>query len=299
MPARSTPSPRPPLPRYVQASVAWHGAAAAATVADPLLWPWAVGAVALNHAVITLGGLWPRSRWLGPNLVRLPAAARARREVALTIDDGPDPEVTPRVLDALDALGPNGLKATFFVIAARAREHPALVREIARRGHSVQNHSHDHAVWFSTFGYAALEREIAASQAALTDLLGEEPAFFRAPAGLRNPFLPIVLDRHGLSLVSWTRRGFDTVRGDAPRVLASLTEDLGAGDILLLHDGHAARDAAGEPVLLGVLPALARALETAGLVTATLPEAVGARSGSAERADLRPRADVDAARPSR
>jgi peptidoglycan/xylan/chitin deacetylase (PgdA/CDA1 family) len=196
----------------VGASVAWHGAAAVATVADPLLWPWALGAVALNHVVITLGGLWPRSRWLGPNLVRLPAAARARREVALTIDDGPDPEVTPRVLDALDALG---LRATFFCIAARARAHPALLREIARRGHSVQNHSLDHAVWFSTFGHAALDREIAASQAAFADLLGEAPGFFRAPAGLRNPLLPIVLRRHGLALVSWTRRGFDTVRGDA------------------------------------------------------------------------------------
>lgn len=276
-PTSPVPPARVPLPRYVKASVAWHGAAAVATVADPLLWPWAIGAVALNHAVITLGSLWPRSRWMGPNLVRLPAAARARREVALTIDDGPDPEVTPRVLDALDALqetGSTGIRATFFCIASRARRHPALLREIARRGHSVQNHSHDHAVWFSTFGYAALDREVATAQATLADILGEAPAFFRAPAGLRNPFLPIVLARHGLSLVSWTRRGFDTVRGDAPRVLASLADGLAAGDILLLHDGHAARDAAGQPVLLGVLPELARAIAAANLHAVTLPAAV-------------------------
>ena len=267
----AAPRDRPPLPLYVKASVAWHGAAAVATIANPLLWPWALGAVVLNHVVITLGGLWPRSRWLGPNLVRLPAEARARGEVALTIDDGPDPEVTPRVLDALDALG---LRATFFCIAARAREHPALLREIVLRGHSVQNHSLDHAVWFSTFGYAALDREITASQAAFADLLGEAPAFFRAPAGLRNPLLPIVLARRGLALVSWTRRGFDTVRGDAPRVLASLADGLAAGDILLLHDGPAARDAAGEPVLLGVLPARARAIAAKGLVAVTLPAAM-------------------------
>src|SRR5215475_9443192 len=98
-----TPAPawRPPL--LVKASVAWHVGAVAATATLPATWPWAVGAIALNHALLVGIAAWPRSTWLDDNLVRLPAAAVARREVAITIDDGPDPEITPRVLDLLDA----------------------------------------------------------------------------------------------------------------------------------------------------------------------------------------------------
>ena len=100
------------------------------------------------------------------------------------------------------------------------------------------------------------------------------PRFFRAPAGLRNPFLAPVLQRLELTLVSWTRRGFDTVQRDPQRVLQSLTRNLAAGDIVLLHDGHAARTSAERPVILDVLPALLQRLAGAGLRAVTLPEAV-------------------------
>jgi len=236
----------------------------------------------LDHALITLVGLWPRSSWLGPNLVRLPAEAAARGEVALTIDDGPDPAVTPAVLDALDAVD---IKATFFCIADRAGAEPALVREIVRRGHSVQNHSRRHSHGFSLLGARGLAREVGEAQAMLQALAGEAPRFFRAPAGLRNPFLAPVLHRAGLELASWTRRGFDTRVGDPRRVLARLLRDLRAGDILLLHDGHAATTPAGRPVVLEVLPELAHALHSAGLKPVTLPQAVprGADTGSKVR----------------
>jgi hypothetical protein len=135
---------------------------------------------AANHAALTAGGLWPRSRWLGSNWTRLPAHAAARREIAITIDDGPDPAVTPAVLDLLDA---HGAKATFFCIGAEARAHPALCREIVRRGHSVQNHSDGHSHRFSLLGPKAMAREIAAAQASLADITGEAPRFFRAPPG--------------------------------------------------------------------------------------------------------------------
>ena len=205
---------------------------------SPPAWPWALGAVGANHLVLTGGGLWPRSRWLGRNWTRLPAAAAARQEIAITIDDGPDPEVTPAVLDLLDA---HKARATFFVIASAAARHPALCREIVRRGHSVQNHSDRHSHTFSLLGPRGLAREIGAAQARLADLVGVAPRFFRAPAGLRNPLLAPVLERLDLELVSWTRRGFDTVRREPAGVLARLCDGLGAGDILLLHDGNAAR----------------------------------------------------------
>ena len=259
-----------PWPAYVTASLAWHAGAGAFAIAAPASWPWAVAAVAVNHAALTAGGLWPRSRWLGSNWTRLPAHAAARREIAITIDDGPDPAVTPAVLDLLDA---HAAKATFFCIGTEARAHPALCREIVRRGHSVQNHSDRHSRRFSLLGAKAMGREIAAAQASLADITGEVPRFFRAPAGLRNPFLAPVLQRLDLQLVSWTRRGFDTVRRDPTDVLARLARGLAAGDILLAHDGNAARAEDGSAVLLAVLPELlARAMSLA-LVVVTLPAA--------------------------
>ena len=91
---------------------------------------------------------------------------------------------------------------------------------------------------------------------------GSAPRFFRAPAGLRNPLLAPVLHRMGLRLASWTRRGFDTVQRDPARVLAAPdATSLAAGDIVLLHDGHAARTSAGRPVVLDVLPQLLHACE--------------------------------------
>ena len=152
----SEPRPRLPWPAYVKASLAWHAGAAGAVLAAPQAWPWALGAVAANHVVLTAGGLWPRSRWLGSNWTRLPAAAAARREIAITIDDGPDPEVTPLVLDLLDR---DGAHATFFCIAEQVRTHAALCREIVARGHSVQNHSDRHAHSFSLLGPKAMARE--------------------------------------------------------------------------------------------------------------------------------------------
>ncbi len=259
-------------PTLVQASVVGHVVAAAAVAVSPPLWPWALGAVALDHALITATGLWPRSTWLGANVRRLPDASAARNEVSLTIDDGPDPTITPAVLDLLDE---HRTRATFFCIAKHAQQHPALCREIVRRGHSVQNHSHAHAHSFSVWGPKAMARDIAQAQDHLSQITGEKPRFFRAPAGLRNPFLDPVLHRQGLQLVSWTRRGFDTVKSDPALVLARITRGLAAGDILLLHDSNSAHTAQGKPVILEVLPTLLRRFQQNGLRTVTLPQAFG------------------------
>jgi peptidoglycan/xylan/chitin deacetylase (PgdA/CDA1 family) len=267
---------RRPLPAYVTASVAWHAAALGA-LALPEARPWALAAVAANHALLVAGGLSPRSRWLGSNWTHLPDAAAARGEIAITIDDGPDPDVTPRVLDLLER---DGARATFFCIAARARAHRALCRQIVERGHSVQNHTDRHSSAFSLLGVRRLEREIVAAEHTLADITGVRPRFFRAPAGLRNPLLAPVLQRLDLQLVSWTRRGFDTVRRDPAAMLARLADRLAPGDILLAHDGNATRSASGVPLVVAVLPALLERARSLGLVPVTLP-AAAADSGAA------------------
>ncbi|MCW3481311.1 polysaccharide deacetylase family protein [Neisseriaceae bacterium JH1-16] len=258
------------LTPLVSLSLLLHPLLAVAWLAWPAAWPWWLGLFLVDHLLLAAAGLWPRSRLLGPNWTRLPAAAAARGEVALTIDDGPDPDVTPKVLDLLDAAG---ARATFFCIGRQAARHPALCREIVARGHAVENHSEYHRHNFSLSGPRALARELDAAQRTLADITGCTPRFFRAPAGLRNLFLDPLLQRRGLRLASWTRRGFDTRQRDSAKVLAVLSEGLTAGDILLLHDAHAARTPSGEPVILAVLPELLARIRVAGLATVTLAEA--------------------------
>jgi peptidoglycan/xylan/chitin deacetylase (PgdA/CDA1 family) len=255
----------------VQGSLALHAAAVLTVLWRPALWPWALAAVVADHLVLSAAGLLPRSRVLGRNLTRLPGAAR---QVALTIDDGPDPEVTPQVLALLET---HQARATFFCIGERVRRYPELAREIVRRGHDIENHSEQHPWRFSLMGPAAMAREVARAQESIRSVTGRVARFFRAPAGLRNPFLDPVLARAGLTLASWTRRGFDTMNADPRVILARLTRGLKAGDILLLHDGNAARSPAGVPVILGVLPPLLEQLRAAQLTPVTLREALASQ----------------------
>ena len=255
---------------FLSFSIALHLLALLAVVIDFALWPWALAAVAANHIVITALGLLPRSSGLGINWTRLPDASMRRNEIALTIDDGPDPEVTPRVLDLLKR---HNVKATFFCIGSKAVQHPELCREIVRHGHVIENHTQHHRHNFSLLGPAGYAREIAAAQESLSRIAGMPPQFFRAPAGLRNPFLDPVLARFGLQLASWTVRDFDTCTRDASQVRTRLTRGLKPGAILLLHDGNAAKTAQGDPVILQVLPDLIASAHAAGLRFVTLRDA--------------------------
>ena len=244
-----------------------HAALAVLLLVAPQSWPWVLAALIGNHLLLTGVGLWPRSTWLGPNWTRLPKQAVARKQIALTIDDGPDPEVTPKVLDLLDRYR---VKATFFCIGQQAARHPELCKMIVQRGHFIENHSQTHRHDFSLLGPKALRQELERAQHTLTQLTGRRPSFFRAPAGLRNPFLDWALAKTGLRLAAWTRRGFDTRTSDPATVLNRLLRDLRPGAILLLHDRNCARNAEGIPVILAVLPRLLEAAEQAGLRFVTL-----------------------------
>ncbi len=251
-------------------SVMVHIGALACAAVQPELWRWAVAAIVANHLLLAAAVLWPRGTVVGPNLVRLPPAAAARNEISLNFDDGPDPEVTPRVLEILDRYR---VRASFFCIGRKAAAFPELVRETVRRGHSVENHSHRHSLAFAFYGYWSLKREVEASQRAIAGISGRLPAFFRAPAGFRSPLLDPVMAACGLRYVSWTRRGFDTISGDADAVLERLANGFASGDILLMHDSGSARTSAGDPVVLVVLPRLLELAAARGFKPVTLAQA--------------------------
>jgi len=241
------------------------------TLWQPALWTWALAAVFIGHLILTIAGLIPRSKLLGPNITRLPQEAARRGEVAITIDDGPDPDVTPQVLDILDNYQ---VQATFFCIGKLAEKYPGLCREIVQRGHAVENHSYSHQWYFSLLGPRRIHHEVHQAQLVLGEICGQTPRFFRATAGLRNMQLEPVLAHGDLHLCSWSKRGFDTRVRDADAVLNSLMHDLKGGDILLLHDGSAARTVAGKPVILDVLPRLLDNIRQANLRPVTVRSAM-------------------------
>lgn len=256
---------------FLRGSAGWHVAMAAGWLWHPQAWPWWLGGLVLNHAVLTTAGLLPRSDWLGPNWRHLPTDGQRPPSIALTFDDGPDPAVTPFVLDELAR---RGMRATFFCIGQRVQANADLARAIVAHGHDIENHTQHHRLDFARFGPRRLQQEILDAQLAIADVAGRTPAFFRAPAGLRSPLLQPVLARLDLQLAAWSRRAFDTVNKDPSAVVRTLVGRLAADDILLLHDGHAARAADGLPVLREVLPRVLDHVAASGLRTLRLRDAL-------------------------
>lgn len=231
-------------------------------------WRYALFVMFGNHAVLVAQGLWPRSQWLGRNITRVPPA-KAGNAVYITIDDGPCPEVTPQVLKILEQFH---AKATFFCIGKHVQQYPDLARSIVAAGHKLENHSMTHSYTFSLWGMQKIYDDVANAQTVIQEATDSRPCYFRAPAGLRNIFLDGVLQKLGLCLVSWTRRGFDTRQRNASAVLESLCRNLQAGDILLLHDGNAALTCNGRAVIVEVLPVLLQTLSDNKLSPEALPD---------------------------
>ena len=263
---------------FIRGSLLLHAGAVAAAAAWPELWKASTLAVVGNHAALTTFGLIPRSSILGRNITRLPDTDANRSAVAITIDDGPHPVATPKVLDILDEYD---AKATFFCIGEHVLNCPDVAQEIVRRGHRIENHSMHHSHLFSVPFVGRLQREVMAAQDAIYKTTGQLPRFFRAPAGLRNFLLDRVLQRSDLQLTSWTRRGFDTVNTDANSVAKRLVTELKPRDILLLHDRPTilvtARSSAPidliAPILLA-LPVVLQSLRAHALAAVTLHESI-------------------------
>ena len=188
--------------------------------------PWlALGVLFVSHLLVLFPTLVANCQWWGPVITHFETA---RREVWLTIDDGPDQAHTPRMLELLARFEAH---ATFFVIGEKAERLPNEIAGIEEAGHAVANHTWSHPS--GTF-WAYPPRRIAAE----IDRHPIAARFFRAPAGLKNFFLHPLLARRGMLLVGWTVRGLDTVSSDAAAVAQRIRRGLRPGAIILLHEGH-------------------------------------------------------------
>ncbi|WP_175414717.1 polysaccharide deacetylase family protein [Nibricoccus aquaticus] len=175
--------------------------------------------------------LVPTSHGFGPAIRRF---RTDRLEIWLTIDDGPDPATTPRVLDLLDQ---HRARATFFLIGENAARHPALVVEILRRGHTLGNHTHTHP--HGTY-WGALPSATGAQMdncdAAIRAVGAPSPRWFRPPVGLKSLSLHPQLAKRGLELVLWSARGYDTQTRDPDAAVRRIRHSLTPGAIILAHE---------------------------------------------------------------
>ncbi|MGA8766374.1 MAG: polysaccharide deacetylase family protein [Candidatus Acidiferrales bacterium] len=188
----------------------------------------AAGAIGAS-GVFAWGAVAPSSHLFGPTIRRTGDAST----IALTFDDGPNPAITPSLLDLLDR---NQVKATFFLIGAWVREAPALAKETAARGHAVGNHTDTHPAL--TFRSAPrISSELNRCDDAIESAAGLRPRWMRPPFGFRAPMLErIVRKRGGAGVVMWSAWARDWKPQPAEPVIERLRRARG-GDIVLLHDG--------------------------------------------------------------
>jgi peptidoglycan/xylan/chitin deacetylase (PgdA/CDA1 family) len=187
---------------------------------------------AAAHSLVLYPTLRRNCDWFGPIATRFETP---RKEVWLTIDDGPDPRDTPQILDLLRR---HEARATFFVIGKKADAHRDLLWRAHREGHQIGSHTYSHpSGFFWALGPVATRREIEHGRQAVLAATGVEPTVFRSPVGMTNPFVHASLA--GQKLVGWSATGCDGLSARGETVVRRLLRDLQPGAILVLHEGGA------------------------------------------------------------
>jgi peptidoglycan-N-acetylglucosamine deacetylase len=235
------------------ATLAGIGLTIYSLLTQPPTLAFAVACAFAYGAVITIGVLFLKLRMFVDAIVRGPDGAKG---VALTFDDGPDPETTTEVLDVLDR---RGVKATFFVIGAKAEKHPEVVRDIVERGHEVGVHSFSHDRLFSLRGARRVRADLERAVATIEDITKTRPVLFRPPIGHTNPTIARVADELDLVVVGWTVAARDGIaRTKAEDVVARVDRGIEDGAIVAMHDAaeRGGRKPAGVTALAAVLDAI-------------------------------------------
>lgn len=187
---------------------------------------------------------------------RFPGQERLEGErVALTFDDGPDPDATPAVLDALDEAG---LSATFFLVGEQAMEHRALAREVAERGHEVALHGYHHREHAELSAREARD-DLARGLGTIEAATGRRPSLYRPPYGRFSEDSYAACRDLRLEPVYWSAWGMDWEDLSAERIAELALRDLAPGAIVLLHDSARYATRTSAAATAGAIPALARA----------------------------------------
>lgn len=252
--------------RFLLASAAIAAGSAAAFGPSALSLGIPLGA----HALLMADGIFrPASSVLYRTLVR---GRTDRPQVALTFDDGPDPETTPAVLDILAEYQ---ARASFFVIGRYLEKHRALGERMHREGHELGNHSWHHSHFqnfYSATGHGVEIDRCAQLIQSVTNSTREP--LYRPPVGLKSPAMARAAHKRHLDVVAWSIHSRDTMARDARAIARGVINRIRPGDIVLLHDGHDS-DQRHRPLIRLALPLLLEGLRERGLSSVTVSELSG------------------------
>ena len=248
----------------------FHFVALGALQLSLLFWfinPWfALVPLALFPVVSFLAALIPGFSYYLPVISR---GRKGQEGVALTFDDGPDPLVTPALLDLLDRWE---IKATFFVTGERTERYPDLVRSILARGHTIGNHSYSHSPALMLLGKQRLKREVESAQTLLKQF-GIVPLAFRPPVGVTSGHLWRVLLEAGMFCVNFSCRAGDMGNRRIKHLALRILGKVRPRDIILLHD--VAPPKGDVDHLLAEFEAILDGLRQRGLAVRPLAQLIG------------------------
>lgn len=199
----------------------------------------------------------------------LPGLERIPDGIALTFDDGPDPDATPAVLDALEAAGAQG---TFFMVGEQVLAHPGLAREVAERGHEVQAHCFDHQ---HHERLADPAEDVRRTLDAIVSATEVQPTMQRPPYGRFTPASHGACLQAGLQPVYWSAWGEDWEDLAPDRIADFVTRDLSPGLVILLHDSARYAHRPSARATAAAIPLVAAALAERGLAPTRISAALG------------------------
>jgi peptidoglycan-N-acetylglucosamine deacetylase len=201
----------------------------------------------------------------------------SRPAVALTFDDGPSRENTPRILSILAA---HDVRATFFVLGGRADRMPDLIARIDDEGHEVANHTWSHPSMRSLWP-SALREELESTNDRIEEITGKRPTLVRPPFGRYPPSALTVFAELGLDAVLWSVDSLDWDQDDPMVIARTVLRRANAGSIVLLHDRTAAT--------VHALPEIIRGLRSRGFEIVPVSELIA--SGYVGRGDHEAKSD--------
>jgi peptidoglycan/xylan/chitin deacetylase (PgdA/CDA1 family) len=187
--------------------------------------------------------------------------------VAITFDDGPEPQATQQILEILKS---SNATATFFCIGKNVRDNPEIIRQINESGHLIGNHSFYHGSLFDLQPRWKMKSEIQNTNAVIAEATGKQPRFFRPPYGVINPMLASAIKKTRMINVGWSVRSFDTVIKDKNKLLERVTKKLKGGDIILFHDRC--------KQTIEILPELLAFITKSGLKVESLDKVIGEKA---------------------
>ncbi len=187
--------------------------------------------------------------------------------IAITFDDGPDPEITPQILDIL---AKENVKASFFVIGHQIEQHKELLQRIDKEGHTIGNHSFSHTKQLTRTSTTKLKHDIAKCTTAIENVIQRKPIFFRPPFGITNPRYKKAIKSLGLTSIGWSIRSLDTKTTDATALYNKVSKKITKGSILLLHDT--------QKVTVELLPEIIQYCKNNGINIVSLPELINQRA---------------------